>query len=150
MKKIPTVVWVAAAALIAPDGAAVLVQQRRAGARHGGLWEFPGGKIERNETPEAALCRELHEELGIDIAPRDLRPFSFSTSAADGPDHPSAAHAMLLYTCRRWSGTPRCLDAAALAWVPPAELAALAMPPLDVPLARALGAAIERDAGVPI
>lgn len=131
----PTIIPVVAVALIDPAGQ-VLMQQRRRGADHGGLWEFPGGKVEPGETLESALCREIAEELGIMLDPAALVPLSFATS----PEQP---HVILLYTCRAWHGTPACLEGEVIAWYPPAALSTLAMPPLDVPLARALVATCE-------
>ena len=125
---------VVAAALVAPDGA-VLLQQRAPGRSMAGLWEFPGGKVEAGELPEAALVRELAEELGIDCAPEVLSPAAFA-SAMVGERH----MILLLYICREWRGEPRPLDAAALAWVHPSEMDALPMPPADVPLVRMLAA----------
>ncbi len=130
MKNIPTLVPVVAAALIAPDGR-VLMQQRRIGAQHGGLWEFPGGKVEAGEGLEQSLCRELAEELGIVVAPAALTPLSF----AGLPDDPVL---LLLFECRCWQGEPQCLDGEAIGWFDPAALDDLPMPPLDVPLARAV------------
>ena len=126
----PTMVPVVAAALIAPDGR-ILMQQRKFGTALGGLWEFPGGKVEPGESPDLALIRELDEELGIAVAAGDLHYLDRS-SAAGNP------YVILLYTCRRWVGEPQCLAGQALAWVQPEELLALDMPPLDVPLAQTL------------
>jgi 8-oxo-dGTP diphosphatase len=119
---------VVAAALIDGDGRC-LVQQRPRDKRHGGLWEFPGGKVEEGEHPAQALVRELREELAIDVAVAALEPVGFAT------DMPVT---MLLYRCTTWRGTPRALAAEALHWDVPAALAALPMPPVDVPLLAAL------------
>jgi 8-oxo-dGTP diphosphatase len=119
---------VVAAALTDGDGR-VLLQQRAPGRAMAGLWEFPGGKVEEGELPEAALVRELHEELGIEIAAADLAPACFA-SAPLGERH----MILLLYLCRRWQGEPRPLDASALRWERPAGMRALAMPPADAPL----------------
>lgn len=136
MPKIPTMIPVVAVALIAPDRR-ILMQQRRLDRAHGGLWEFPGGKVEAGESPESALIREIEEELGVKLAPRDLTPLSFASDPAQ-PPAPRQPHVILLYTCRAWQGEPRCLDGEAIAWIAPDALLALAMPPLDVPLAKAL------------
>ena len=125
---------VVAAALIDPTGR-VLVQKRNAG-RLAGLWEFPGGKVEAGETPEIALVRELREELYIDVAADAMRSLAFA-SAPLGARH----LVLLLYVIRRWSGDPRPLSAAALAWHRPSELADLPMPDPDRPLVEALIAA---------
>ena len=125
---------VVAAALIDPTGR-VLVQQRPPGKQMAGLWEFPGGKIEPGETPEAALVRELHEELGIAVAERDLAPLTFASETL-GDRH----LLLLLYVCRVWRGDPVALDAVALSWALPADLRALAMPPADAPFIAALEA----------
>lgn len=123
---------VVAAALEDADGR-VLMQQRPAGKQHGGLWEFPGGKVEPGESPVAALARELEEELGIAIDVAEAFPIAFAEDR-------DAVRPMilLLYRCRRWAGEPRAIEAAALRWEAPAVLAALPMPPLDVPLVAAL------------
>jgi 8-oxo-dGTP diphosphatase len=123
---------VVAAALAAPDGR-VLLQQRPVGRAMAGLWEFPGGKVEPMEGPEAALVRELAEELGIVVEPGDLVPAAFASADNDG-----RRMILLLYMCRRWSGEPRALDAQALAWVSPRDMAELPMPPADVPLVERL------------
>lgn len=131
---------VVAAALIAP-GPLILMQQRKVAGAFGGLWEFPGGKVEPGESPESALLREIDEELGIALDPAALQPLTFASDPAL-PPAPRQPHVILLYICRRWHGEPRCLDADAIAWVAPDALMALPMPPLDVPLAEALLKAI--------
>ncbi|MBB6506257.1 8-oxo-dGTP diphosphatase [Sphingomonas endophytica] len=119
---------VVAAALIDGEGRC-LMQQRPHGKRHGGLWEFPGGKVEPDEHPAAALMRELAEELAIDVAADALAPVGFAT------DMPVT---MLLYRCAVWRGTPQPLAADGFCWERPAALARLPMPPVDVPLLAAL------------
>jgi 8-oxo-dGTP diphosphatase len=119
---------VVAAALIGGDGR-ILLQQRAPGRAMAGLWEFPGGKVDEGEHPEAALARELREELGIEAGEADLVPACFA-SAPLGERH----MILLLYLCRRWVGEPRPLDASALRWEKPAGMRALAMPPADAPL----------------
>jgi len=126
----PTTILVVAAALIAPDGR-ILVHQRKFGAALGGLWEFPGGKVETGENPDFALVRELAEELGVAVEAADLQ---FLAEASE----PGNPHVILLYTCRRWQGEPACLAGEGIAWVWPDALPGLAMPPLDVPLAQQL------------
>jgi len=127
---------VVAAALIDADGR-VLVQQRSAHRSMAGLWEFPGGKVEPGETPEAALVRELREELGIDTESACLAPAGFASEAL-GSRH----LLLLLYVCRKWRGVPAALDAQGLKWVCPRELHGLAMPPADTPLIGLLEALI--------
>lgn len=127
LQKIPTLT-VVAAALIDGEGR-VLLQQRAPGRAMAGLWEFPGGKVEPGERPEAALVRELDEELGIGVDSAALAPAAFA-SADNGGRH----MLLLLYLCREWRGEPQALDAAALKWVRPAEMTALPMPPADEPL----------------
>ena len=124
---------VAACALVDADGR-VLLAQRPAGKELGGLWEFPGGKLKAGETPEAALVRELAEELGIDVAPSCLSPFAFASEARSGGLH----LLMPLYLCRKWTGTPRPAEGQSLAWVRPRDFAAFPMPPADRPLAAQL------------
>ncbi|MBV9883687.1 MAG: (deoxy)nucleoside triphosphate pyrophosphohydrolase [Sphingomonadaceae bacterium] len=129
---------VVAAALAGADGR-VLLQQRAPGRAMAGLWEFPGGKVDEGEPPEAALARELEEELGIAVDPADLAPACFA-SAPLGERH----MILLLYLCRRWQGEPRPLDASALRWELPAAMRGLPMPPADAPLIELLEALLER------
>jgi 8-oxo-dGTP diphosphatase len=131
-----SVLLVAAAALI-DDAGRVLVQCRPLTTSFPGLWEFPGGKIEPAETPEAALTRELHEELGIVVAAEDLTAAAFASAPI------STAHlVMLVYLCRRWTGVPQPLHASALQWIAPDDLHRLPMPPADMPLIPLLQALI--------
>src|SRR5438445_5844882 len=111
------IVLVAAVALIDPDGR-VLLAQRPEGKHLAGLWEFPGGKVHAGETPEAALIRELDEELGIDVAASCLAPFTFASHGY------SAFHLLMpLYLCRKWQGEAMPREGQALKWVRPARLA---------------------------
>lgn len=119
---------VSAAALVDADGR-VLVQQRPPGLPMAGLWEFPGGKVEAGETPEAALIRELEEELGIATWQSCLAPAAFASAPLD-----DRHLLLLLYVCRKWRGTPAPRHATALKWVRPVELHGLPMPPADAPL----------------
>ncbi|NIJ19129.1 8-oxo-dGTP diphosphatase [Sphingomonas naasensis] len=123
---------VVAVALVDAEGR-VLVQQRPPGKPMAGLWEFPGGKVEPGEVPEAALVRELAEELGIEAEPGALTPIAFASETL------GARHLLLLlYRADAWQGTPEPRHASALRWVHPAAMRALAMPPADVPLVDAL------------
>lgn len=119
---------VVAAALVDRDGR-VLVQQRPEGTAMAGLWEFPGGKIEPGETPEAALIRELDEELGIVVDHACLAPACFASEPL-GDRH----LLLLVYALRKWQGVPVAQHATALRWVRPVELYGLDMPPADRPL----------------
>lgn len=121
------------------DGGRVLLQQRPPGKAMAGLWEFPGGKVEPGEAPDDALTRELAEELGVSVDPRDVRPITFA-AAPLGERH----LLLLLYEVRAWSGEPRALEASALAWVSPDAMRALPMPPADVPLVEALARLLAR------
>jgi len=127
---------VVAAALV-DEKKRVLLQQRAPGRAMAGLWEFPGGKVEPGELPEAALVRELGEELGIRVSTDALVPACFA-SAPIGERH----MILLLYICRRWKGCPVALDASALAWLRPGEMVAAEMPPADQPLIDMLEALI--------
>jgi len=119
---------VAACALIDGDGR-VLLARRPEGKKMAGLWEFPGGKLKRGETPEAALIRELKEELNIEIASACLAPLAFASHAYE------TFHLLMpLYVCRRWGGRPTPLEGQALAWVRPEKLAEYKMPAADRPL----------------
>ena len=121
-------VFVAAAALVDVDGR-VLIGRRPEGKQLAGLWEFPGGKVEPGETPEACLIRELDEELGITVKPACLAPFVFASHAYEG------FHLFMpLYLIRRWEGEPRRREHSALAWVEPKRLSDYPMPPADAPL----------------
>lgn len=126
------IVWVVAVALI-NENDEILVQKRPAGRSMAGLWEFPGGKIEPGETAEAALVREINEELGILVSESDLVPFSFASAALD-----DRQLMLLLYVCYRWTGTAQPLDAQKIEWVGRATLGDLTMPPADAPLVVAL------------
>jgi 8-oxo-dGTP diphosphatase len=123
-----TIVLVSAVALIDRDGR-VLLAQRPEGKSMAGLWEFPGGKVEPGETPEAALIRELHEELGLETWQSCLAPLTFASHA-----YPDFHLLMPLFACRKWEGTPQSREGQALKWVRPAELRDHPMPPADLPL----------------
>ena len=122
------IVLVSAVALIDADGR-VLLAQRPEGKSMAGLWEFPGGKVEPDETPEAALIRELHEELGIDTQESCLAPLTFASHTYD-----SFHLLMPLYACRRWQGVVRGRENQALQWVRPNRLREYPMPAADLPL----------------
>jgi 8-oxo-dGTP diphosphatase len=119
---------VAAVALIDADGR-VLLAQRPPGKPLAGLWEFPGGKVQAGETPEAALIRELKEELDIDVHASCLGPFTFASHAYE------KFHLLMpLYLCRRWEGQVTPVEGQQLAWVAPMQLGSYPMPPADKPL----------------
>jgi len=122
------VVLVVAAALINGAGR-VLVAQRPKGKRLEGLWEFPGGKVDPDESPEEALIRELKEELGVIVRAPALAPLTFASHAYED------FHLLMpLYVCRRWEGLVQALDGQRLKWARPKELRAYPMPPADAPL----------------
>lgn len=141
LEKFLTPLLVVAVALVA-EGGRVLLQRRPLGAVHGGLWEFPGGKVESGESPEDAALREMEEELGLALQASDLAPVGFASgltaSVQEGGSGPRRALVILLYACTRWSGEPQPHGGAAVAWHFPEAIAELAMPPLDYPLAEAL------------
>lgn len=119
---------VAACALVDVDGR-VLLARRPEGKKMAGLWEFPGGKLNPGETPEAALIRELREEIGIDVTAACLAPFAFASHDYEG------FHLLMpLFVCRRWKGTPTPREKQTLAWVRASKLSEYEMPPADKPL----------------
>jgi len=121
-------VLVVAAALIDPDGR-VLLAERPEGKPLAGTWEFPGGKVAEGEMPEAALIRELKEELDITTATTCLAPFTFASH-----EYETFHLLMPLYLCRRWDGIVRPMEGQRLKWVRPLDMAKLPMPPADLPL----------------
>ena len=123
---------VVACALVDADRR-VLIAQRPEGKAMAGLWEFPGGKVEADETPEAAIIRELEEELGIATKTACLAPLSFASH-----NYESFHLLMPLFVCRKWQGTPVAREHAALKWVRPQALRDYPMPPADEPLIAAL------------
>lgn len=132
------IVLVSAIALIDSDGR-VLLAQRPDGKSMAGLWEFPGGKIEPNETPEEALIRELDEELGINTSASCLAPISFTSHTYTASKTNSAFHLlMLLYICRRWKGRPQPIEGGTLKWVHARQLRDYPMPAADIQLISAL------------
>ncbi len=121
-------VLVSAVALIDDDGR-ILLAQRPEGKALAGMWEFPGGKVEQGESPEAALRREIKEELGIDLCDSCLAPFTFVTH-----DYEDFSLLMLLYLCRNWEGIPQGLEGQQLTWRRANEMDTLPMPPADKPI----------------
>jgi 8-oxo-dGTP diphosphatase len=122
------IILVSAVALIDPDGR-VLLAQRPAGKSMAGLWEFPGGKVEAGETPEDALVRELHEELGIETWSSCLAPLTFASHTYDD------FHLLMpLYACRKWDGIVQGKEGQELAWVRAQDLNKYSMPPADIPI----------------
>lgn len=134
MESIPTWLPVVALALRNSDGH-WMMQRRPLSKEHGGLWEFPGGKVEPGETPRTALVREIAEELGIRIQAKDLSAFAFGDSD-DRED--GRAIVVMLYSCDRWEGEPRSLEGGEIGWVPASRFRELDMPPIDAELSRRL------------
>ncbi len=130
------VVLVVACAFIDADGR-VLLAQRPEGKPMAGLWEFPGGKVEAGETPEATLIRESEEELGIVVREACLAPLTFASHR-----YPDFHLLMPLYVCRRWEGTITAREGQRFAWVRPPRLREYPMPPADEPLVAHLMALI--------
>jgi len=124
----PPIVLVSAVALLDRDGR-VLIARRPEGKAMAGLWEFPGGKVDPGETPEAALIRELDEELGIQVPARCLAPLTFASHAYE------EFHLLMpLYICRNWDGAVTAREGQELKWVRPSRLRDYDMPPADEPL----------------
>ena len=122
------ILLVSAVALIDQDGR-VLLAQRPKGKSMAGLWEFPGGKVEISETPEAALIRELEEELGINTWKSCLAPLTFASHAYDD------FHLLMpLFVCRKWEGIPIAQENQSLKWVRKQDLRSYKMPAADIPL----------------
>ena len=126
------ILLVAACALVDVEGR-VLIAQRPEGKSMACLWEFPGGKVEPGETPEATLVRELNEEIGVSTSEACLAPLTFASHS-----YPDFHLLMPLYVCRRWSGIPEPREGQALKWVRPVKLRDFPMPPADLPLIPAL------------
>ncbi len=123
---------VVAVALVDADDR-VLIAKRPEGKQLAGLWEFPGGKIDPGERPEAALIRELGEELGIIVKPPCLAPLTFASHAYDD------FHLLMpLYVCRKWEGLVAAREGQELKWVRAKALRDYPMPPADAPLIPAL------------
>jgi 8-oxo-dGTP diphosphatase len=134
MENSPTIVLVVAAAIRDRAGR-LLLQQCPAHKRHANLWEFPGGKVESEEFPRVALCREISEELAIAIDPEVLEPAGFAEEpVADG----RPALVLMLYTCAVWSGEPEALEGQRWGWFTLEQAAALDLPPMDRALLRGL------------
>ncbi len=127
MESNPTIMMVVAGSLRRADGC-WLMHKRPAGKQHGGLWEFPGGKVEPAETPVNALVRELNEELLVRVEPANCVPAAFAETPAGNAE---SAIVILLYTIADWEGEPVVQEGGELAWIEPALVADLAMPPLD-------------------
>lgn len=127
MEENPTFLLVVAAAIRRADGA-ILLQQRPAGKRHGGFWEFPGGKVDPGETPAAALCREITEELAITLDAEVLDPVGFAeTPAEDG----LPGLLLLLYTADAWTGSVHGCEGQQWGWYTSSQAKNLPLAPMD-------------------
>ncbi len=126
------VLFVTAVALIDSENR-VLLAERPKGKEMAGLWEFPGGKIHDNETPEEALVREMKEELSLSLREQDLVPVTFASHA-----YPEFHLFMPLFACRVWQGAPRPMEGQQIVWAETKDMARYPMPPADVGLASAL------------
>jgi len=134
LKEIPTTLLVVAAAIKGSDGR-WLMHRRPPEKHHGGLWEFPGGKVDDRENPGEALIRELSEELGIAVDPDSLEPVTF---AVESIPQDGKRIVILLYTVAGWQGEPQPLEGGEVGWFQQGEIGQLAKPPLDVALAAQL------------
>lgn len=117
----------------------VLLAERPAGREMAGLWEFPGGKIETNETPEQALARELKEELGLQVATKDFEPLTFASHA-----YPKFHLLMPTFVCRKWQGAPHAHEGQKFEWVAAQDIKKYPMPPADEPLVAPLLSFIQK------
>lgn len=124
------VVSVAAAVMVDRDGR-VLLAQRPEGKPMAGLWEFPGGKLEPDETPEVALVRELHEELGVETGIGCLSPLTFVSHRYEDV---GVHMVMFVFVCRVWRGAVQSKENQSFAWVYPRDFRNYMMPPADLPL----------------
>jgi mutator protein MutT len=131
--ELATADYVVIAAALTDEKGQILLQKRPEGAQMGGLWEFPGGKVDNGESPEVALIRELEEELGITVAAQDLVPETFASAPLGDRNL-----VLLLYRCHHWIGTPKPIYATDIQWLLPQDMAVLPMPPADYPLVRKL------------
>lgn len=130
----PMPIWVVAGALTAAEDR-WLMHRRPLEKHHGGLWEFPGGKIEAAEIPVKALIRELEEELGVQVRGDDCAPVAFAEDRSVDAVRPVV---ILLYKVAAWTGEPQALEGGGVGWFTPREIMALEKPPLDRVLARQL------------
>lgn len=129
MRHVPDRISLVVACALVDEDNRVLIAKRPDGRHMGGLWEFPGGKVEPGELPEEALIRELAEELGIDVTQSCLAPLTFASHSYD------EFHLLMpLYVCRQWDGEVEARDGQELAWVRPNRLGGYDMPPADEPL----------------
>ena len=124
---------VGACALVDPDGR-VLIARRPEGKPLAGKWEFPGGKAEAGESPEAAVVRELREELGVEPCEQCLQPFAFASEIMDD----GRPLLMPLFVCRRWDGFVDPKEGQTVAWARPDRLSEYDLLPADRPLAAEL------------
>ena len=135
MENNPTIIPVVAACIRDPEGR-LLMQQALPGKRHAGMWEFPGGKVESGETPRFALCREVAEELGLELFADAMEPAGFAEEPAQG-DRPGLV--LFLYSCLTWRGVPEAREGQRWGWFTPAEARSLELPAMDRTLLQGLG-----------
>ncbi len=123
-----SVLFVVAAALVDEEGR-VLIQRRGMHQTHGGLWEFPGGKIEMGESPSGALARELAEELNLSLEAGQFQPCGFVETTSD-----ARSIILLLFVCAVENCVPESTDGQALIWTNPLEMGGYPMPEADIAL----------------